>query len=662
MKTARGMILLILMFLLTTVSVGWAQESLSRIWMRAGFPSNLNQSAISPDGLVAIAGGGITVPLVRKDDGLVAREIRIPAGYGSANSVAFSADGSHLAIGTNLGAVWIMRVADGAPVRVVYPFVTAINSVAFSPDMQYLACASTCCNAVQVIRLSDGALVRTLLSAYASKVAFSSDGTRLLTAGHYHIRLWQFPEGTLLLSLPTTDQTFNSAVAAALSPDGQHITGNFATPRQLRLWRATDGALLGYAIYTVSPMSDVHFTRDGTQIVSAHEDAILVWDATNLTVAQNIPFAALHLAMAHDGVHFVTTNRRFAHLWRLVDVLPTQELSSFVNRIDDIAYAPNGEVLVSISSSSLRVWDARSGELLAGSSTFGETVAVSPDTSLIAVGGYTLGIGLYNWRTRQWINKWSTSPYLRQLEFSPDGSKLGAAIGNRAVFYPLDTYTPFAVNRSNPVMGVRWVDSQRCLILDSAGNLVLWNLTENRLERSLSLSSGASGVTITPQRHMALVNLTTYLAVVRLPDLTLVRLLTGAPANLLSAQLTPNGRYAVAGDAAGRIIVWRVSDGAIVLQDTREIGAQPEVAINRVAVAPSGDTLAYARSDANLVVARNPFPPEDVNGDGCVDDADLLTVLMGFGANNPDADVNGDGIVDDADLIAVLMVFGSNCD
>ena len=60
-----------------------------------------------------------------------------------------------------------------------------------------------------------------------------------------------------------------------------------------------------------------------------------------------------------------------------------------------------------------------------------------------------------------------------------------------------------------------------------------------------------------------------------------------------------------------------------------------------------------------------PNPPRlegDVDGNGCVDDADLLMVLFAFGAtgSNP-ADVNGDSIVDDADLLTVLFNFGAGC-
>jgi hypothetical protein len=54
----------------------------------------------------------------------------------------------------------------------------------------------------------------------------------------------------------------------------------------------------------------------------------------------------------------------------------------------------------------------------------------------------------------------------------------------------------------------------------------------------------------------------------------------------------------------------------------------------------------------------------DVDASGCVDDADLLSVLFGFGSTGSylgRVDVNCDGIVDDADLLIVLFNFGSGC-
>ncbi|MCX7992511.1 MAG: DVUA0089 family protein [Fimbriimonadales bacterium] len=54
----------------------------------------------------------------------------------------------------------------------------------------------------------------------------------------------------------------------------------------------------------------------------------------------------------------------------------------------------------------------------------------------------------------------------------------------------------------------------------------------------------------------------------------------------------------------------------------------------------------------------------DVDNNGCVDDADLLSVLFGFGSSGGNlgrVDVNCDQVVDDADLLLVLFNFGSGC-
>ena len=55
------------------------------------------------------------------------------------------------------------------------------------------------------------------------------------------------------------------------------------------------------------------------------------------------------------------------------------------------------------------------------------------------------------------------------------------------------------------------------------------------------------------------------------------------------------------------------------------------------------------------------LPRGDIDGNGCVDDADLLNILFNFGGTDPRYDLNGDGVVDDADLLTVLFNFGSGC-
>jgi probable HAF family extracellular repeat protein len=52
----------------------------------------------------------------------------------------------------------------------------------------------------------------------------------------------------------------------------------------------------------------------------------------------------------------------------------------------------------------------------------------------------------------------------------------------------------------------------------------------------------------------------------------------------------------------------------------------------------------------------------DVDANGCVDDADLLAVLLAFGGQGyRNEDLNWDGTIDDEDLLQVLFNFGSGC-
>ncbi|MCS6919395.1 MAG: hypothetical protein NZM28_06460, partial [Fimbriimonadales bacterium] len=71
----------------------------------------------------------------------------------------------------------------------------------------------------------------------------------------------------------------------------------------------------------------------------------------------------------------------------------------------------------------------------------------------------------------------------------------------------------------------------------------------------------------------------------------------------------------------------------------------------------------FNRETARRLTVVKYAPSADLNGNGCVDDADLLTVLFAFGQSgaNLAADLNGDGAVDDADLLTVLFDFGSGC-
>jgi WD40 repeat protein len=155
----------------------------------------------------------------------------------------------------------------------------------------------------------------------------------------------------------------------------------------------------------------------------------------------------------------------------------------------------------------------------------------------------------------------------------------------------------------------------------------------------------------------------------RVADGSLVRTLSGHPLDVYSIDFSPDGRYLISSDYTtssgytAQIRIWDLETGTPLEVYDRETSR----GVASICFSPNGRYFGYGRYDATIVVANNPFytPPidGDVNGDGCVDDADLLAVLFAFGntGNNLPEDVTQDGVVDDADLLLVLFNFGTGC-
>jgi len=95
---------------------------------------------------------------------------------------------------------------------------------------------------------------------------------------------------------------------------------------------------------------------------------------------------------------------------------------------------------------------------------------------------------------------------------------------------------------------------------------------------------------------------------------------------------------------------------ALVIPQGNQYGQDPTLN----ASSRTTSSLRYTNITDVRVIAQV-GPEGDVNGDGCVDDADLLIVLFNFGNAGGQGDVNNDNIVDDADLLIVLFNFGAGC-
>jgi len=199
--------------------------------------------SFSPDGETLASGGGDnTVKLWRVMDGTLLRTIP-NAGY----KVAFSPDGSTL---VSLGysqtlqlTVLLWSVADGEAIRTLESgsVTKYCYSLVFSPDGTILA-GGFHDGVVLMWRIEDGALLHTItgLAPYGGVyVAFSPDG-KTLASGRDSIRFWGVDDGALLQEI-----LWGVGGGIAFSADGSTlVSASTDYDSTVRFWRVADGELL----------------------------------------------------------------------------------------------------------------------------------------------------------------------------------------------------------------------------------------------------------------------------------------------------------------------------------------------------------------------------------------------------------------------------------
>ncbi|MBP6749402.1 MAG: WD40 repeat domain-containing protein [Xanthomonadaceae bacterium] len=443
--------------------------------------------------------------------------------FTNALTIAFSPDGSRVAVGGLLPNVAILNASDGAVLKTIS--VKMAVSLAFSPDGRRLAIQTSDSSGVWDIETA--ALSLTLAESAWANIAWSPDGKRIATCAN-GVRVWDADTGHAL-------QTFGPARTvrcATWSPDSRLLAvalehaceiwdtatgaqgasvGEFAVGGGIVAW-SPDGARLAkrggsgnVAVYDASD-GRLSLTLEGHR--STDPGPFLAWSPDGFRLATG---AGLTGSLKYSAVRIDRIAEKRGHtsvkIWdvRVDDALDGQEVSTLRSpaRIYDAAWCPDGERIAVACEDASRIIDAATGKELwrfpPNARIQHADIAWSPDGAWCVATEYAYGSAEQS--TRIWFaangEELLTLPAtdavavgsLRNMSWSADGARLAAlyANGNVGVWD-----MPARRNALNPLAEIR--ASTLALSLDgkrlatASGNAAairIWDVESGQLSKML---------------------------------------------------------------------------------------------------------------------------------------------------------------------------------
>jgi small GTP-binding protein len=191
-------------------------------------------------------------------------------------SVAWSPNGQRLASASSDRTIHLWEVRSGKHLQTLKGHTKSVNSLAWSPDG--LRLASACDD--KTIRLWDAASSKHLQTLeghtdYVNGVTWSSNGQRLASASSDRtIRLWEIRGSKHLRTLKGHTKSVNSV---AWSPDDQHLA-SASSDKTIRLWDTASGKALQILEGHSTQVSCVAFSADGRWLASKSRDStVRLW-------------------------------------------------------------------------------------------------------------------------------------------------------------------------------------------------------------------------------------------------------------------------------------------------------------------------------------------------------------------------------------------------
>lgn len=384
-------------------------------------------------------------------------------GKGIISKIAYSPDGTRLAVGSSIG-VWIYDTESNKALD-LFPMY-GVSCLAFSPDGKKLVSGSKTHHII-LWDVTTGEPLRHIGETHERvySVAFSPDNrTVAIGRDEGNLTLWDTETGNHIRYFSGMGGEEGSILpfehtgpvhCLAYSPDGLTLAsgGYYDRGTEVRLWEATTGEHLGLLITEAGEMDSV----DSIAFSPVRQILAVGWsdgaislsdiktDEPPKTLAKSLGtmrHEVLCLAFSTDGMLLASGAwDSTVRLWDLKTNKLIRTLTGHKSKVLSVAFSPDGKTLATCSKEDVRLWNTEGGENRSIINHFAILdVAFSPDGKTLASGNDDNTISLWDKKSAKRINTLiGHTKRVIDVVFSPHGETLASADYNNVLLWNVRT-------------------------------------------------------------------------------------------------------------------------------------------------------------------------------------------------------------------------------